>query len=65
MLEIQGKDGIVGVMKLNSYQITLTDNTDGIIITANDLTNLFKKLDHFMSRNCYYIDDIISIQKLA
>jgi|TARA_B100001540_G_C15797979_1_gene638552 hypothetical protein len=51
-------------MKLNSYKITLIDNDDGIVINAINLKNLFKELDIFMNKNCYYMDEIISIKKM-
>jgi len=64
LLETKEKDGIAGEMKLNSYKITLIDNDDGIVINAINLKNLFKQLDIFMNKNCYYMDEIISIKKM-
>ena len=45
------------------YNVLLTDNSkEGIVIKADTLREFFIELDNFMSSNCYYWDDILSIK---
>ena len=45
------------------YNVLLTDNSkEGIVINADTLREFFIELDNFMSSNCYYWDDILSIK---
>ena len=45
------------------YNVLLTDNSkECIVINADTLREFFIELDNFMSSNCYYWDDILSIK---
>ena len=45
------------------YNVLLTDNSkEGIVFKADTLREFFIELDNFMSSNCYYWDDILSIK---
>jgi len=46
------------------YLIKLSDNEEGIVIPSPNLKNLFKALQNFMSKGCYYEDDILSIEEI-
>jgi len=50
---------------MENYVIKLSDNPKGIVISSHNLKHLFEELQKFMSKNCYYEDDIISIEKRA
>lgn len=49
---------------MENYAIKLSDNPEGIVISSHNLKHLFQELQKFMSKNCYYEDDIISIEKM-
>ena len=47
------------------YLIKLSDNEEGVVIPSSNLKNLFKSLQDFMSKGCYYEDDILSIEAVS
>ena len=46
------------------YLIKLSDNEEGVVIPSSNLKNLFKSLQDFMSKGCYYEDVILSIEEI-
>ena len=50
--------------RMENYVIKLSDNPEGIVISSHNLKHLFQELQNFMSKNCYYEDNIISIEKM-